>query len=80
MKRIFSWLGTAGRATVALVGISTLAAVAANYAVTVGSGTTFGSVVVGGVNYAQQFICDLTTPAQCASVNSDGTVSGLPRL
>lgn len=67
-------LGTAGRATVALIGISTLAAIAANYAVTVGSGTTFGSVVVGGVNYAQQLICDLTTPSQCASVSAGGAV------
>jgi hypothetical protein len=49
-------------------------AIAANYAVTVGSGTTFGSVVVAGVNYAQQFICDLTTPAQCAAVSAAGAV------
>jgi hypothetical protein len=47
----------------------------ANYAVTVGSGTNFGSVVVGGVHYAQQFLCDKGTPAQCAAVSAGGAVS-----
>lgn len=59
---------------IALLAIGFGAAFGANYAVTVGTGTTFGSVVVGGVNYAQQFICDLTTPAQCASVSAGGAV------
>ena len=50
-----------------------LAAIATNYTVTQRSGTTFGSIVVGGVNYAQHFLCDLTTPAQCAKVSSTGS-------
>src|SRR5260370_34638616 len=49
-----------------------MAALGANYAVTQGSGTTFGAVTVGGVNYAQHFLCDLTTPAQCAAVSAGG--------
>lgn len=57
----------------ALVGLSTAAALG-NYAMTQGAGTNFGSVVVGGVHYAQQFICDLTTPAQCATVSAAGAV------
>src|SRR6266850_4910417 len=78
MKRIISvigrGLGSAGRATVALVGICGISLAVANYAVTVGAGTNFGSVIVGGVHYAQQFICDLTTPAQCASVSAAGAI------
>lgn len=78
MKRIIygigRFLGTAGRATVALIGICGVTAVLANYAVTLGSGTNFGSVVVSSVHYAQQFICDLTTPAQCASVSAAGAI------
>lgn len=61
-------------AAAVFLSIGVVAAVA-NYAVTQGSGTTFGSVVVGGVHYAQQFICDLTTPSQCASVSAGGAVS-----
>lgn len=60
-------------ALVALVGLSTTYAIG-NYAMTQGSGTTFGSTVVGGVHYAMQFICDLTTPAQCATVSAAGAV------
>jgi hypothetical protein len=47
----------------------------ANYAVTQGSGTNFGSVVVSSVHYAQQLLCDLTTPSQCAAVNSSGQIA-----
>ncbi len=61
-----------GVTIVALIGGSIAGA---NYFLTVpGSGTSFGSVVVGGIHYAQQFICDLTTPAQCASVSAGGAV------
>lgn len=74
----FKWLnsifGTATRATIALIGIGGVSAAIANYAMTQGSGTTFGSVFTGGVHYAQQMLCDLTTPAQCASVSSGGAV------
>ena len=62
-------------AVVALVVIGAVVSIAANYALTQGSGTTFGSVVVGGVNYAQHLLCDLTTPSQCAAVSNTGQVS-----
>lgn len=45
----------------------------ANYAVTAGSGTNFGSVVIGGVHFASQLICDFTTANQCASVKAAST-------
>ena len=51
------------------------AAAIANYAVTQGSGTNFGSVVVSAVHYAQQLLCDPTTPGQCAAVSAGGAVS-----
>ena len=45
----------------------------ANYAVTQGTGTNFGSIVVGGtVHYAQQLLCDPTTPSQCTAVSAAG--------
>lgn len=74
LKRISSFIGTGARAFVALVGVAGITAAVANYAMTQGAGTNFGSVVVGGVHYAQQFICDLTTPAQCASVSAGGAI------
>lgn len=46
-----------------------------NYTATQGVGTNFGSIVVSTVHYAQQFICDMTTPSQCAAVDSSGNVS-----
>lgn len=58
---------------VALIGLCSAAALG-NYAMTQGAGTTFGSTVVGGIHYVQMFICDLTTPAQCATVSSGGAV------
>ena len=58
-------------AVVALLGGSLAIA---NYAVTQGSGTNFGSVVISSVHYAQQLICDLTTPSQCAAVSAAGAV------
>ena len=50
------------------------AAIATNYTMTQGSGTTFGSLVVSAVNYAQQLLCDPTTPTQCAAVSAGGAV------
>ena len=45
----------------------------ANYAMTQGSGTNFGSIVVGGtVHYPQMLSCDPTTPAQCGAVDASG--------
>lgn len=52
-----------------------MAAAFANYAMTQGAGTTFGSVIVGGFHYVQMFVCDLTTPAQCQSVSAGGAAS-----
>jgi hypothetical protein len=60
-------------ALIALFGL--MGAVAfGNYTATQGTGTTFGSVVVGGFHYVQFFLCDLTTPGQCAAVSAAGAV------
>ena len=60
---------------IAIVAFLGSAIAVANYTVTQGSGTTFGSIVVSLVHYAQQLLCDPTTPSQCAAVNSSGQVS-----
>src|SRR6185436_17540154 len=63
---------------VALLGLCGAVAVG-NYTMTQGAGTSFGSVVIGGtVHYAQQLLCDLTTPAQCASVDASGRLTLVP--
>lgn len=49
---------------------------ATNYTLTQGAGTTFGSLVVAGVNYAQHLTCDPTTPANCGSIGTYGTAPG----
>jgi len=74
LKRVGGVLGASGRAFVALVGVAGITVAVANYNMTQGVGTPFGSVVVGGVHYAQQFICDYVTPAQCANVSAAGAV------
>lgn len=81
MRRAGMWLlrqiGQAARILfIAMLTVSLGAGVvwAANYALTQGAGTTFGSIVVGGVNYAQQLLCDVTTPSQCAAVTAAGQV------
>ncbi|WP_339485088.1 hypothetical protein, partial [Pseudomonas proteolytica] len=71
-RLIASIIGTGSRAFVALVGIAGITAAVANYAMTQGAGTNFGSVIVGGVHYAQQLICDVTTPSQCGAVTASG--------
>lgn len=59
---------------VSLLGLCGAVAIG-NYTMTQGAGTTFGSIVVGGtVHYAQQLLCDLTTPAQCAAVSAAGAI------
>jgi hypothetical protein len=78
IKQMLRSLGRGARYTAVgfgslILGGSVLA-LGANYLLTQGSGTTFGSVVVGGVNYAQHLLCDLTTPAQCAAVSAGGAV------
>ena len=75
IKRIASVLGASGRALVALVGVAGISVAVANYTVTQGSGTDFGSAVVSTVHYAKQLVCDLTAPAtQCATVKAGNTL------
>lgn len=85
MKRILSLAGRGvsavgrsvaalGRATIALVGICGVVAALANYTMTQGVGTNFGSIVVSTVHYAQFMLCDLGTPSQCAAVSAAGAV------
>lgn len=45
-----------------------------NYTMTQGVGTNFGSIIVGGVQYAQQLFCDPTTVGQCAAISVGGAV------
>ena len=47
-------------------------ALATNYTMTQGVGTTFGSLVVSAVNYVQMLSCDPTTPTQCGAVDASG--------
>lgn len=70
---LLGFLGTTLRAILVVATIGGLVAYA-NYTMTQGSGTTFGSIIVGGVHYAQQFICDLTTPTQCMAVDNTGAI------
>jgi hypothetical protein len=46
----------------------------ANYTATQGAGTTFGSVVIGGVHFFSNLVCDVTTANQCATVDASGNV------
>lgn len=81
MKRIFRFvwtclrgisaaIGVGARAFVALVGIAGVTAAVANYAMTQGSGTNFGSILVSSVHYVQMLVCDSVTPANCAKVQA----------
>lgn len=45
-----------------------------NYTATQGAGTNFGSVVIGGVHFFSNLICDMTTANQCAAVSAAGAV------
>lgn len=62
------------RLFIAVLIVSMIGGVAAfaNYTMTQGVGTTFGSIAVSAVHYAQQLICDPTTPSQCWGINSSG--------
>lgn len=75
IKGIAAALGTGARAFVALVGVAGITIAAANYTMTQGAGTNFGSIVVSTVHYAQQLICDPVTPVNCASVKAANTVT-----
>jgi hypothetical protein len=58
-------------------GLAVLAPLAAgaNYLATQGSGTTFGSIVVSTVHYAQMLVCDSVAPANCAAVKAASTAA-----
>lgn len=56
----------------ALVGLSGGLAIANNYLMTQGAGTSFGSLLITGVNYVQMMVCDATTPSQCSAVSAAG--------
>ncbi len=60
---------------IAIVAFLGSALAIANYAVTVGSGTNFGSIIVSSVHYAQQLICDQTTVVQCVGVNASNQMA-----
>jgi hypothetical protein len=60
-------------ATIAMLGLCGGAAFG-NYAATVGAGTNFGSVVIGGVHFMSNLLCDMTTANQCAAVSAGGAV------
>ena len=73
MKKIISWFGRGLRS--GLVAIGALAFTGsiiaiANYTMTQGAGTTFGSVLVSGAHYVQMLLCDPVTPANCVTTQS----------
>lgn len=49
----------------------------ANYTATQGAGTNFGSVVIGGVHFFSNLVCDFTTANQCAAVKAASTPAAL---
>lgn len=61
-------------AYVGLIACLPVAAIA-NYTATQGAGTNFGSVVIGGVHFMSQLLCDATTANQCAAVSAGGALS-----
>lgn len=76
IRKLLSVLGAGGRAFVALVGITGITIVGANYTMTQGTGTDFGSRVVSAVHYAQQLLCDMNAPTtQCAAVVPGNTAT-----
>lgn len=44
----------------------------ADYQATQGTGTSFGSKVLGGIHFPEMLVCDATTAGQCAAVSSSG--------
>src|SRR5579859_4127831 len=86
MKNLFSlvWrsiclvgraIGISARAFVVLVGIAGVGGALANYTMTQGSGTTFGSIVVSTIHYVQMLSCDPPTPANCGAVKAGNTAA-----
>lgn len=76
LRKISSAIGIGTRALFTLVGIAGITYAIADYTVTQGAGTTFGSVVQTSVHYAKQVVCDFTAPATiCATVKAANTVA-----
>jgi hypothetical protein len=73
LRPILKFFGSGLRAGFALIGIFAMSAAVANYTATQGTGTNFGSIIIGGVNFASQLICDFTTANQCAAVKAAST-------
>jgi hypothetical protein len=73
MKRTGRWLRGALLAVGVLATAGSIGALA-NYAATVGVGTTFGSIIIGGVHFVSSLLCDATTANQCAAVSAGGAV------
>lgn len=69
MRKIISTL-------LCLLGLSTQAIAADNYAATAGSGLTFAAKDAAGVLYSRFIGCDNTTVAQCWTVDSSGRLLG----
>ncbi len=74
---MYRWLSGAIKVLLmgALIAMQPGAIALANYAMTVGAGTNFGSIVVGAVHYAQGLVCDQTTVVQCIAVDASGGAS-----
>lgn len=70
MKRFFVSLWYTTLALLTLYGAVALG----NYTATQGSGTTFGSIIVSTVHYAQTLICDQVAPSQCAGVDASNNL------
>lgn len=70
IRILASAIGIGARAFVALVGIAGVTAAVANYTMTQGAGTNFGSIVVSTVHYAQMLVCDSVTPSNCGKVQA----------
>ena len=78
MRKLARFFGKAlYNAFLAVFGISLVGATiaVANYTVTQGAGTTFGSIAVATINYAQQLVCDVTAPGTCANVKAASTAA-----
>jgi hypothetical protein len=59
---------------VALTTIGVIFAMATNYTMTQGAGTTFGSLVVGGANFPETLVCD-PSAGTCANVSAGGLLA-----
>lgn len=75
---IRSLLGSTARIIYALIAVTGISAAIANYTVTQGAGTDFGSRVNSAIHYAQQLICDMNVASvsgNCAAVAPGNTIT-----